>query len=101
MSTSSPEDSSLREHDSPDPEPEIWISCNPDTGYYSFTFEFRDNRPLYEMRGFESLGRAMVWADPWNERLWENPGDPERRRLLISRRKKPGAAGKLRESATA
>jgi hypothetical protein len=94
-------DSLTEKLDATDSEPEVLITCNPATGYYSFTFQFGDRRPVYEMRGFESLRRAMVWADPWNERLWENPGDPDLNRLLISRRKKPGAVGSVKSSATA
>jgi hypothetical protein len=42
---------------------------------------------------FESVERAFSWADPWNERVWEEPSDTDETALLISTRKKPGALG--------
>jgi hypothetical protein len=39
----------------------------------------------------ESMEWAMRWADPWNERIWEEPSDTDETAMLISTRKKPGA----------
>jgi len=38
---------------------------------------------------FDTIEWALRWADPWNERIWEEPSDAGA--VLISRRKKAGA----------
>jgi hypothetical protein len=33
----------------------------------------------------------MRWVDPWRERVWEDPGEADESRILVSRSEKPGA----------
>ena len=39
----------------------------------------------------DTLEWAKRWADPWDERIWEEPSDADETAVLISTRKKPGA----------
>lgn len=59
--------------------------------YYGFTFNFEGLRVHHKIDTFETLEHAMRWADPWNERVWEETSDADESTLLISRRKRAGA----------
>jgi hypothetical protein len=48
-------------------------------------------RPHWKIDTFESLEAVMLWADPWRERVWQEPSDADESRILFSRQKKPGA----------
>ena len=41
---------------------------------------------------FASLEDVMHWVDPWRERVWEEPGEADESRILVSRSEKPGGA---------
>jgi len=67
------------------------ITFNPETRWYGFTFNFPGLRVHRCIDTFESVERALGWADPWNERIWEEPSDADETAVLISTQKKPGA----------
>lgn len=67
------------------------ITFNPQTQYYGFAFHFEGHRVHHSIDTFRTPEDAMRWADPWNERVWEEPSDADESALLISRSKKPGA----------
>jgi hypothetical protein len=75
----------------PLPVPISRITFNPETRCYGFAFNFPGRRVHHAIETMEFLERAMRWADPWNERIWEEPSDADEGALLISRRKRPGA----------
>jgi len=55
------------------------------------TFNFAGRRVHWAIKTMESVERAMLWADPWGERIWEEASDADESALLISVAKKPGA----------
>ena len=67
------------------------IYFDPETRCYGFTFNYPGLRVHHCIDTFESVERALRWADPWDERIWEEPSDADETALLISTRKKPGA----------
>jgi hypothetical protein len=67
------------------------ITFNPQTRYSGFTFHFEGHRVHHKIETFETLKHAMRWADPWSERIWEQPSDADESAVLISTRKKAGA----------
>jgi hypothetical protein len=69
-----------------EPALEAWITYNPVTGRYGFSFQFEGLPPHYRMESFRSLNDALAWADPWEEWVWEAPRDADERRLLVSRK---------------
>jgi hypothetical protein len=66
------------------------LPFNPQTGYYSFASQMKAaiHQAIDTLRTLEDAKR---WADPWDERIWEDPSDADESGLLVSRRKKPGA----------
>ena len=67
------------------------LNFNQQTGCYGFTFQF-PGRPIHHaIDTFRTVEDAKCWADPWNERIWEEPSDADESALLVSRIKKPGA----------
>jgi hypothetical protein len=49
------------------------------------------HRPVHhEIDTFRTLEHAMRWADPWGERIWEEPSDADESAVLVSRCKKLG-----------
>ena len=67
------------------------ITFNPETGYYGFTFHFEGQRVHHQIDTFDSKESAKRWADPWDERIWEEPSDADETAVLISTRKTLGA----------
>ena len=67
------------------------ITFNPETRCYGFAFNFPNRRVHHAIETMESVEWALQRADPWNERIWEEPSDADEAALLISTRKKPGA----------
>jgi len=49
---------------------------------------------MFVMNDFASLERCMSWADPWHERIWEEPSEADDTRILFSRKRKPTAVGR-------
>jgi len=66
------------------------ITFNPETRCYDFAFNFPGRRVHHAIETMDSIEGAKRWADPWNERIWEEPSDADETALLISTRKKPG-----------
>ena len=73
------------------PVPEISITFDPETRCYGFSTRLPGMRPHWTIDPFESLGAVMRWADPWRERVWEEPGEADESQILVSTRKKPAA----------
>lgn len=72
------------------PVPEISITFDPATRCYGFSTRLPGMRPHWAIDTFESLEAVMHWADPWKERVWEEPSEGDDSRILVSREKKPG-----------
>ena len=70
---------------------EISITFDPGTRCYGFSTRLPGMRPQWAIDTFESLDDVMRWADPWRERVWEEPSEADDSRMLVSRSKKPGA----------
>jgi hypothetical protein len=68
------------------PVPEISITFDPGTGYYGFSTRLPGRRPHWVIDTFPSLEDVMRWVDPWRERVWEEPGEADESRILISTR---------------
>jgi len=66
------------------PVPIARIAFNPETRCYGFTFRFQDRPVHYAIDTFTTLEWAKRWADPWNERIWEETSDADESALLIS-----------------
>jgi hypothetical protein len=64
------------------------ITFDPQTRYYGFSFHFEGLRVHHKIDTFETLEHAMRWADPWGERIWEEPSNADEIAVLVSRRKK-------------
>ncbi len=45
----------------------------------------------YRIDTFDILEWALHWADPWQERIWEEPSDTDESAVLVSRAKRLGA----------
>ena len=73
------------------PVPEISITFDPATRCYGFSTRLPGVRPHWAIDTFASLEDVMRWVDPWRERAWEEPGEAEETRILVSTRKKAGA----------
>jgi hypothetical protein len=73
------------------PVPEISITFDPAARCYGFSVRLPGMRPHPAIDTFESLEDVMRWADPWRERVWEEPSEADETRILVSRSKKPGA----------
>jgi hypothetical protein len=73
------------------PIPEISITFDPAMCCYGFSTRLPGMRPHWKIDTFDSLEAVMLWADPWRERVWEEPSDADESRILISRERKPGA----------
>ena len=58
---------------------------------YGFSTRLPGRRPYWVIDTFASLEDVMRWVDPWRERVWEEPGEADESRILISTRTKPGA----------
>jgi hypothetical protein len=41
------------------------ITYNPETHLFGLSVRFSGRLPHFEMDEFETLDRAMAWADPW------------------------------------
>jgi hypothetical protein len=67
------------------PVPEISITFDPATRCYGFSTRLPGMRPHWMIDTFTSLEDVMRWVDPWRERLWEEPGDADESRILVSR----------------
>ena len=67
------------------------ISFNPQTRCYGFAFNFPGRPVHHAIETMDTLEWAKRWADPWDERIWEEPSDADETAVLISTRKKPGA----------
>jgi len=63
----------------------------PETCCYSFAFNFAGRPMHHRIDTFDSLEDVMRWADPWQERTWEEPSDADESAVLVSRAKRPGA----------
>ena len=72
------------------PVPEISITFDPATRCYGFSTRLPGMRPHWMIDTFTSLEDVMRWVDPWRERVWEEPGEADESRILVSRREKPG-----------
>ena len=72
------------------PVPEISITFDPATRCYGFSTRLPGMRPHWTIDTFASLEDVMRWVDPWRERVWEEPGDADESRILVSWSKKPG-----------
>ena len=48
-------------------------------------------RPHWMIDTFASLEDVMRWVDPWRDRVWEEPGEADESRILVSTQKKPDA----------
>ena len=75
------------------PVPEISITFDPAARCYGFSTRLPSLRPHWTIDTFTSLEDVMRWVDPWTERVWEEPGEADDSRILVSRLKKPGAGG--------
>ena len=67
------------------PVPEISITFDPATRCYGFSTRLPGMRPHWMIDTFTSLEDVMRWVDPWRERVWEEPGDADESRILVSR----------------
>lgn len=72
------------------PVPIAKITFDPQTRCYGFAFHFEGRPVHHRIDSFETLEQVMRWADPWNERVWEETSDADETAVLISMRKKPG-----------
>jgi hypothetical protein len=72
------------------PVPEISITFDPATRCYGFSTRLPGMRPHWTIDTFASLEDVMRWVDPWRERVWEEPGEADDSRILVSRSEKPG-----------
>src|ERR1700674_646275 len=72
------------------PVPEISITFDPATRCYGFSTRLPGMRPHWMIDTFTSLEDVMRWVDPWRERVWEEPGEADESRILVSRSEKPG-----------
>jgi hypothetical protein len=75
----------------PPPVPISRITFNPQTRCYGCAFNFEGRPVHHQIDTFEPLEWAKRWADPWQERVWEEASDADDSAVLISTRKKPGA----------
>src|SRR5712691_8044770 len=73
------------------PVPEISITFDPATRCYGFSTRLPGMRPHWMIDTFTSLEDVMRWVDPWRERMWEEPGEVDDSRILVSRSEKPWA----------
>lgn len=73
------------------PVPICRIIFDPQTRCYAFAFNFEGQRVHHTISTFDSIEQVKRWADPWAERIWEEPSDADELTLLVSRCKKPGA----------
>ena len=74
------------------PTPIAKITFNPETRCYGFAFNFTGRPVHHRIDSFDTVESALRWADPWNERPWEESSDADERTALVSRAKKPGGA---------
>jgi hypothetical protein len=71
---------------------QISITFDPATRCYGFSTRLPGLLPHWTIDTFTSLFEdVMRWVDPWTERVWEEPGDADDSRILVSRLKKTGA----------
>jgi hypothetical protein len=74
------------------PVPEISITFDPATRCYGFSTRLPGMRPHWMIDTFTSLEDVMRWVDPWRERVWEEPGEADESRILVSRSENPGCS---------
>jgi hypothetical protein len=67
------------------------VTFNPTTRLYGFQFLFTGKPPHHQMEVFDSLNSVMPWVDPHHERVWEEAGDADETRLMVSTRYKPSS----------
>jgi hypothetical protein len=73
------------------PTPIARIAFDPQTRCYGFAFNFDGHRVHHRIDTFDTLEWVKRWADPWDERIWEETSDADEIAVLISTRKKLGA----------
>lgn len=73
------------------PVPIARITFNPDTRCYGFAFNFEGRPAHHRIDTFDTLEWALRWADPWQERIWEEASDADESAVLVSIWKKLGA----------
>jgi hypothetical protein len=61
------------------------------TRCYGFAFNFAGRPVHHRIDTFDTLEWALRWADPWQERIWEEASDADESSILVSRPKRPGA----------
>jgi hypothetical protein len=71
--------------------PVATLTYDPKTKYYGFSFRFEGRSLHHAIASFKTIDDAKTWADPWGERIWEEPSDADESALLVSRWKVPGA----------
>jgi hypothetical protein len=69
------------------PVPEISVTFDPAMRCYGFSTRLPGMRPHWMIDTFTSLEDVMRGVDPWRERVWEEPGDADESRILVSRLK--------------
>ena len=67
------------------PVPIATIFQNPATGWFGVSFHFEGRQPHYVLDTHLTLDDALRAADPHKERIWEEPGDADESKLLVSR----------------
>ena len=73
------------------PVPTAKITFNPETRCYGFAFNFPGQPIHHRIDSFDTVESALRWADPWNERIWQEPSDADESAVLVSRAKRLGA----------
>jgi hypothetical protein len=73
------------------PIPIARITFDPGTRCYGVAFNFEGRPVHHRIDTFDTLDWALRWADPWQERIWEEASDADETAVLISMRKRPGA----------
>jgi len=61
------------------------IFQNPATGWFGVSYHFEGRQPHYVLDTHLTLDDVLRAADPHNERIWEEPSDADKGRLLVSR----------------
>jgi hypothetical protein len=56
------------------------------TRCYGFSIRLPGMRPHWMIDTFTSLEDVLRWVDPWRERAWEEPGEADESRTLVSKR---------------
>ena len=72
------------------PVPEISITFDPAKRCYGFPTRLPGMPPHWKITTFRSIEEVMLWVDPWRERVWEEPGEADESRILVSRSERPG-----------